>query len=53
MNNISEAENPSIKLDRGMTRDEISILLTAPMGGEGFVPYFTGKKLTFSPVETI
>jgi len=36
MNNTNEDENPSIKLDRGMTRDEVSILLTAPMGGEGF-----------------
>ena len=32
MNNISLDENPTIKLDRGMTIDEVKLLLTAPMG---------------------
>ena len=32
MNNNRMDEKPSIKLDRGMTEDEVRLLLTAPMG---------------------
>ena len=32
MNNINQVVNPTIKLDRGMTVDEVKLLLTASMG---------------------